>query len=159
MRTSRLLWILLGLWTLDFLLLSRILFIRWGLDLLLLFLIFLGFRLPSDRFLWAVGLGLGFLRDLTTAGLWGGFACTYGLIGFALGSGRHLFEREDPLIQGIWAGILSGVGTLIYGILVSVADPAVGWNRWVWVELPLLMGANGACAIWLFPKFQKISGS
>ncbi len=151
--------VLLAFWAVDLFLLPQIPFFRWALDPILLLLIFLGFRLASGRFLWLIGLGMGLLRDLATAGLWGGFACAFALIGWILNSGRHLVEREDPLMQGIWAGILAGAGTLIYGIIVACADPFVGWNRWVWAALPVIMGINGACAVWLFPKLQKIVGS
>ncbi len=146
-------------------------FLLWGVELfffsqvpvlrilaapLLLFLIFVGFRLPSGRFLWAIGAALGFLRDIETGALWGGFACTFALVGWILHSGRHLVEREDPLVRGIWAGILTGISGLVYGVLLQCADPAMGWNGWMGWFLPAAMVANGMVAAWSFPRLQRI---
>jgi hypothetical protein len=86
----------------------------------------------------------------------GGFACAFGLIGWTLGMSRHLVEREDPFIQGIWAALLTGFLSLLYGLLVTFADPVVGWNRWWWVATPVVMVVNGCLAAWGFPKLQKI---
>ncbi len=146
------------LWGVDIFLLPQVPFLSWILNPLLLFLIFLGFRLrlSSVRFLWLIGLGLGFLRDLGTGALWGGYACAYGLVGWILGSTRHLVELEDPIIQGIWAGILSGIGCLGYGVLLTAADPALSWNRWAGWTLPLSMAVNGISAAWSFPRLQRI---
>jgi len=148
-------WIFL-FWGVDLLFLSRVPLLRWMVDPLLLLLIFLGFRLPSGRFLWLIGMGLGFLRDLGTGSLLGGFACTFALIGWILNSTRHLVEREDPLVQGIVAGILSGASGILFGGLLTLADPAVGWNRWVLWILPVAMGVNGICAALGFPRLQQI---
>ncbi len=125
------------------------------LDPLLLLLIFLGLQLPSGRFLWAYGACLGFFRDLTTGGLFGGFVCSYSLIGWILGTSRHLVEREDPLIQGIWAGLLTGIHGLSYGLLMTLADPVMGWNRWGLGLLPLSMGLQGIAAAWGFPRLKR----
>ncbi len=126
------------------------------LDPLLLFLIFLCLKIPSGRFLWVYGLGLGILKDLTTGGLFGLSACTFGFIGWVCGTFRHLVEREDPLLAGIWAGLLSGAARLIFGFLTVLADSQVGWNRWFWAVLPLSMAANGGFAFLLYPYLERL---
>ena len=80
-----------------------------------------------------------------------------GLIGWVLNSTRHLVEREDPLVQGIVAGVLSGVSGILFGLIVTLAEPGgLGWNRWVVWTLPVAMGVNGLCAAWGFPRLQRI---
>ena len=96
-------WVL-GIWSFDTFILSLFPLLRSVMDLLLLFLIFLGFKLPSTRWLWVYGLGIGLLKDLTTGGWFGAWSCTFALIGWILGAIRHLLEREDPLMLGVWAG-------------------------------------------------------
>ncbi len=144
-----------SLWMLDFLFLSGTGGLRLLVSPLLLFLIFIGFRLPSTRFLWAWGAGLGLLQDLATGGSFGAFACTYALVGWGLGGIRHMFEREDPLVQGVWAGILAGAALLLYGLVVAWSDPAIGWHRWIWWMIPLTAISNGVCAVYGFPRLQR----
>ena len=93
---------------------------------------------------------------METGAILGGFACTFALVGWILNSSRHLVEREDPLVQGIWAGILTGISGLVYGILLKCADPAMGWNGWMGWFLPVAMVANGMFAAWSFPRLQRI---
>ncbi|MBI3318284.1 MAG: hypothetical protein HYZ90_03930 [Candidatus Omnitrophica bacterium] len=130
----------------------------WARNLLdppLLLLVFLGFTLPSGRFLWARGLLLGGLRDLAGGGLFGGFAVSFALAGFLLETMRRFLEREDPLIQAVGAGVLIGCVLLLYGVVVTLADPAVGWTGGWWALLPLSMAAQGALAFWGFPRLKK----
>lgn len=125
-------------------------------DPLLIFLVFLGLKLPSGRFLWGYGALLGFLKDLATGGLFGGFTLTFIGMGWLLGAGRHWVEREDPLLQGIWVGLFTGLGTVLYGLLVNGMEPGIGWNRWGWIHVPLAMVLNGLLATWAFPRLQRI---
>ena len=108
-------------------------------------------NVPSTRFLWLQGFCLGVFKDLTTGAFFGGYAATFGLIGWLIGMGRHMVEREDPLRQAIWTAVLSGIRGVAYGMLLSAVDPAFGGNRWWWVFVPLSSLASGACAFWLFP--------
>ncbi len=153
--TLRLFFVVALLWALELCLLPSIRLVRVLLFPLLLLLIFLGFQLSSVRFLWFYGMLIGLLRDLATGAFFGGFICTFGLVGWLLGAVRHLFEREDPLIQGVWAGILTGVSCFVYGLFLIFADPAVGWNRWSWGVIPAAMVLNGGCAVWGFPRLQR----
>lgn len=146
----------LALWGLELFFLPAVPLGREGVDPLFLFLIFLGFQLPGVRFLWLYGALIGFLKDLSTGGLFGAFSLSFCGVGWILGASRHLLEREDPLIQGIWTGLLAAVNQAAYGILVTWADPAMGWNLWGWAVVPVAMGVNGGLAAWGFPKLQKI---
>ena len=98
MASFRIPFVILGVWLFDLFLLPLFPFLKGRVDLLLLVLIFLGFRLSSSRFLWCYGLGLGLLKDLTTGGFFGAWSCTFALIGWILSTTRHLLEREDPLV-------------------------------------------------------------
>ena len=148
----------------------RIVFLLWCLEILLtlffpslwawvdplfLLLIFLGLHRASPRYLWLYGIFLGFLKDLATSGLFSGFTCTFALIGWLLESSRDWVEREDPLVQGIYAAVLTGFHNVVYGLLVILADPIVGWNRWWWGIVPLAMLISGGCALWGFPRLRR----
>lgn len=148
-------WALL-LWGADLFLVAPFPPARLLVDPLLLFLIFLGLALPSGRFLWAIGGLLGFLRDLGTGSPMGGFTCAFALVGWILDAGRRFLEREDPLVQGIWAGVLTGLGGLVYSILIRWMDPAMGWNGWAGWILPWTMGIHGAGASLFFPRLRKV---
>ena len=152
----RLLGVVVGLWILD--VFGRALFPQiWTVvDPLFLLLVWLGLELPNGRFLWLWGAGLGFLKDCVTGGLFGSWTCTFGLVGWILGRTRHIAEREDPLIQGIWAGILTAMNALFYGLLMTLADPTVGWNRGWWGVWLLSIIVSMGCATWSFPRFKGI---
>ncbi len=126
------------------------------LDPLFLLFVFYCLRFPSGRFLWLQGIFLGFLKDLITGGLFGGWACSFGLIGWVLGATRDLVEREDPVIQAVWAGLLTGLNGIFYALIITLADPAIGWNRWWWGAVPLSMGVSVGCALWVFPRLHRL---
>lgn len=151
MANVRLALLLAWLWVLEFVFFQQVPFLSLLVDPLFLLLVFIGLRAPSTRFLWAQGFCLGMLKDLTTGAFFGGFAATFGLIGWLIGAGRHLVEKEDPLNQAIWTCALSGIRGAVYGLLLAVADPVFGGNRWWWAFIPLSALANGACAFWIFP--------
>lgn len=123
-------------------------------DPLLLVLIFLGFRIRSARFLWVIGIALGALKDLTTAGPFGLSSAPFGLVGWLISSTRHWVEREDPILQGVWAGILSMLQGLAAASLLMAMEPAArpipGWGI-----LPVLMLVNGGIAAWAFPRLER----
>jgi len=150
-------WVI-ALWGMELFLLPTVPLLSMSLDLLFLLLVFLGFRLPSARFLWLHGICLGLLKDLSTGGPFGVFALSFAWIGWMLGAGRHLVEREDPLLQGIWAGMLTLIHGLVYGLLAALADPAIGWNRWLWLILPAQVACSVGLAMWGFPRLQRVMG-
>lgn len=146
-------WLLL-VWGVDFFLLSLFPSFKAVVDLLLLSLVFLGFRLSSSRFLWGVGGGLGLLKDLASGGPVGVWSCTFALIGWLLGVSRHLLEREDPMVVGVWAGVLAGLSGFLYECLLISVDPAASWSGW-WRFLPAAMLVQGAVAALSFPWLQR----
>lgn len=155
MASFRIPFVILGVWFFDLFLLPLFPFLKGKVDLLLLVLIFLGFRLSSSRFLWCYGLGLGLLKDLSTGGFFGAWSCTFALIGWILSATRHLLEREDPLVLGIWAGVLAALSGAGYECLVLAVDPVTSWSGW-WKGLPWVVLLHGGIAMWGFPKLQKL---
>jgi cell shape-determining protein MreD len=153
--------ILLGLilWGVQTLLLPSIPLLRWLLDPLLLLLIFLGLTAASTRFLWAVGIGLGAMRDGVAGGPFGLYLCTFAFLGWIIGGIRHWMELEDPLIQGVWAGLLTGCAHGLAYAWLGLADPMIGWNRWGWVVIPLSMVSQGMVAFWGFPHLRRFLNS
>ncbi len=155
MASLRLWTIILFLWCLE-IFLTLFLPSLWAwVDPLFLLLVFLGLHHPSGRYLWLYGLFLGFLKDCATSGLFGGFTYTFALAGWFLESSRGLVERDDPLVQGAYAAVLTGLNNLVYGLLVILADPVVGWNHWWWGMTPLAMLISGGCALWCFPRLRR----
>jgi len=134
--------------------LSRIPWLAQAMDPLLLVLIFLGFRIRSARFLWAYGVALGLLKDLAIGNLFGISGAAFGLVGWLIASTRHLVEREDPILQGIWAGLLSMIQGLTAVLLLMAMEPAMrsipGWGI-----LPVSMLINGGIAAWGFPRLER----
>ncbi len=128
---------------------------RWLLDPLLLLLIFLGLTASSTRFLWAVGIGWGAMRDLASGGPFGLYLCTFALVGWIVGGIRHWMELEDPLIQGVWAGLLTGLAQGLAYLWLTRADPMIGWNDWGWIVIPASMAAQGMAAFWSFPYLKR----
>ncbi len=151
MAVVRLALLVAALWLLEFIFFPQVPLLSLLIDPLFLVLVFVGLHVPSTRFLWAQGFCLGMLKDLTTGAFFGGFAVTFGLIGWLIGAGRHLVEREDPVTQAIWTCALAAIRGVIYGVLLTIADPALGGNRWWWASVPLSVLINGACAFWIFP--------
>lgn len=149
--------LLVAIFLLQLLLLSGVPWLGEGVDPLFLVLIFISFRIRSARFLWLYGVALGFLKDLATGGFFGASGLTFGGVGWLITVGRHLVEREDPIVQGIWAGLLSMIQGLAYGLLMIGIDPAVRWTPG-WGILPVLMLVNGGIAAWGFPRLEKICG-
>lgn len=143
-------------------------FLLWGVELVLLpggrflvdplflLLAFLGLRSPSSRFLWLQGLALGLLKDLTTGALWGGWACTFGLVGLLLGAGSRMVEGEDPFVAGVWVAALSGLSMLLYALLLFLADPSGQGFHAPWLWLPFSMAAHGWLAAWGFPRLRRV---
>ncbi len=130
-------------------------FLRLLVDLLFLFLVFLGFRWPSPRFLWLAGVGLGTLRDLSTGGIFGGWALVFGLSGWVLARLRHLVEAEDPLIVGICTGLMTVLTALFYASFIIWSDPAIGWSHGPWGTLTVQAALHGICAVWIFPRLRR----
>ena len=145
----------IGLWAAEFLFQALCPGLSLVVDPLFLFLVWLGLQLPQGRFLWLWGVGLGFLKDVATGGLFGSFSCTFGLIGWLLATARHMAEREDPLIQSFWAGILTALHGLLYGVILTLADPAVGWRAgWLgWWFLSVILSVG--CAAWGYPRLKR----
>ncbi|MBI1952622.1 MAG: hypothetical protein HYS41_00670 [Candidatus Omnitrophica bacterium] len=121
-----------------------------------LLLVFLGFQKSRGAPLWLIGAGLGFLKDLAGGGPFGAWLVSFALIGWILTHGRHLVEWEDPLVQSLAAALLTGLGWTLYGLLVVMVDPEVGWNRWWWFWWPSAMGVHGAAVYLIFPKLKRI---
>ena len=125
-------------------------------DPLFLLLIFCGLHQSSGRSLWLVGASMGFFKDLGTGGVFGGYTCTFALIGWFLESSRDLVEREDPLMQGLWAGFFAALSSFLYGVWIVLADPSVHWNiRW-WLMIPSVVFISAACAVWGFPRLRRL---
>lgn len=153
---QRRLWLLIGFsWLATLVLFPLFPAAGFFLDPLFLILVFVGLKVRSGRFLWLAGMGLGFLKDAATAGPFGGWSCVFGLIGWLMGVSQHLLEREDPFIQGIWAGLLSGAAHVLYRLLVLVADPAVQGAFRGWWMVPFFMVGAGAISAWGFPRLER----
>lgn len=150
------LWIVIGLlWLIQFLFLPLFPLLRVVVDPLFLVLVFLGLHAFSGRFLWAAGFGLGLLKDLTVGGLFGASACSFALAGWMLGAMQHLVEKEDPFVQGVWAGILSVLQWFSYGFILTLADSSLGWSVSLWFYLPLAIACNVLCVFWGFPPLRR----
>lgn len=146
----------LGFFAFQLLLLPWIPLLRLIVDPIFLFLVFLGLKVPSIRFLWVYGLLLGSLKDLTTGGLFGIFSLSFSLVGAIFGMSRHLVEWEAPLNQGILTGLLTGLAGMMTCFVVSLADRSAGCPGMSWMLLPVSMVAHGWIATWGFPKLEKI---
>ena len=131
--------LLLSAWGFDLLLLSLFPRLRLLIDPLLLFLIFQGSRLSSKRFLWLQGIGVGLLRDLSSGGVFGLWACTFAWVGWAMNAVQRLVEWDDPLIVAVLAGGLTLAAGIGYPLLLLVADPAGAGVGFPW--LPVLATA------------------
>ncbi len=154
-RRSILFWVLL-FWGTDLLLMALLPSARLLVDPLFFLLAFLGFRPSPHRFLWLQGIGLGLLKDLSTGALFGGWACTFGGVAALLTAGSRWVEMEDPLVVGIWVGVLAGLTTAAYALLLSLADPFLQGFHLPWLWLPFSMAAHGALAVWGFPRLRRL---
>ncbi len=146
--------VLIGLWAAG-LILFPLFPILSVLDPLFLLLVFLGLHCSSGRFLWADGMVIGFLKDVSTGGFFGAWTCTFGLIGWLMGNSRHLLEREDPIVQGVWAGFLTGLSNLVYILVCSLCDSSVRFGAGWGGMILLTMGVAGICAKQFFPRFER----
>lgn len=129
---------------------------RLLIDPLFLLLAFLGFRQTPGRFLWLQGAALGFLKDLGTGAMMGGWTCTFGLVGVLLGMGSRMVEAEDPFVAGVWVAVLHAVTVVIYALINVLSDPALRGFPGPWFWLPLSMPAQGFLAAWGFPRLRSM---
>lgn len=143
--------LILGAWILDLFLFLFLPALRVVVDPFFLLLVLLGFWHPSGRFIWVWGLGLGLLKDLVSGTFWGGSALVFGAVGLLLVTNRHLVEREDPLLIGIWTGIAAALKEILYGFLLVFLDPFVRFTGGWWGILILSSAANGVASAWSFP--------
>ena len=154
-RMGRLGGMILCAWLLEFLLKAVLSPMALFLDPLFLLLIWLGLELPSVRFLWAYGMALGLLKETVSGEIFGAYFCVYGLMGYVFSRYRYMVEREGLLLQTFWTCLGSGLGSLAFWFFLTLADPAIGWNPWGWVVLPLSVAASGACAYYGFPRLHR----
>lgn len=147
--------LLLVFWGLDLLLFALFPFLRLFVDPLLFFLIFQGARLSSKRFLWLQGIGVGLLRDLSSGGLFGLWACTLGWVGWVLNAGRHWVEWEDPLMLAILTGMLTLAAGVIHPMLIHFAEPAVPCGGFPWLPILATALVHGAGAYAGFPSLRR----
>jgi len=150
-----------GFWAFQIFLLNGVPAASAILDPLLMLIVFFGLHSSSTRYLWIRTALIGFLKDLSTGGYFGAAACSFALVGWVLGAGHHLVEREDPVIQGVWVGLMVGLNMVFHGLLIMLADSVVGWNRWWITAVPIAMIAHGVGAVWFFPflrRFLKMQG-
>lgn len=154
-RRSLLFWVAL-LWGVEMLLPALFPSGRLIVDPLFLLLAFLGFRRAPGRFLWLQGAALGFLKDLGTGAVLGGWACAFGLVGVLLGMGSRMVEAEDPFVAGVWVAVLHGAAVVIYALLNVFSDPALRGFPGPWFWLLLSMPAHGFLAAWGFPRLRSL---
>ena len=152
---TRLGFLIAALWLTELILTALFPFLRLLADFLFLFLIFLGFQWPSPRFLWLAGIGLGILRDLSVGGIFGGWAFVFGLCGWILARLRYLVAAEDPLIVGIFTGLMTVLAGFFYACFVIWTDPSISWRHGSWGALPVQAVLHAMFAIWIFPQFRR----
>ncbi len=150
------LWLVIGLlWLLQFLFLPLLPLLRVVLDPLFLILVFIGLHAPSGRFLWAAGFGLGLAKDLIGGGLFGASACSFALIGWILEVLQNYVEKEDPILQGFWAGALSLIQWFFYGLIVQSTGSYAGWNPRIFFYLPPVVLFSALCAFFGFSPLRR----
>lgn len=146
--------LLLSSWGLDLLLFSLLPSLRLWVDPLLLFLIFQGSRPVSKRFLWLQGIGLGLLKDLASGAIFGIWACTFGLVGWAITAVRNFVEWGDPLIVAVLAGLLTLAAGIVHPLLIFLADPA-GTGGLPWLPMAAAPLVHGMAAYGGFPTLRQ----
>lgn len=146
--------LLLAAWGLDLLLFSLAPFFRLLVDPLLLFLIFQGSH-SSKRFLWLQGIGVGFLRDLSSGSLFGTWACTFALVGWGMNAFRRLVEWNDPLIVAVLAGILTLTAGIVHSVFLLLADPVLKGGIFPWMPILAASLVHGAAAAGGFPSLKR----
>ena len=151
----RLLAVGLGLLLVDLLLLCGFPDGRLWVDPLLLFLVFACLSQPSRRPLWLWGLALGFLKDLYSPTLFGGWTAVFAALAWLIGRTRRWVEWEDPAVVGVWTSVLVLLSVLTHGAWLTLADPALRWANGEFLSVPFQMGAQGALAWWSFPLFRR----
>lgn len=155
MASFRVAALLLGAWGLDLLLLSLFPGLRLLFDPLLLFLIFQGSRLPSKRFLWLQGIGSGLLRDFSSGGILGLWACTFAGVGWMMNAVGHLVEWDDPLIVAVLTGGLTLAAGLLYPWMLFVADPTGVGGGFPWLAILATALVHGGIAYGFFEFLRQ----
>ncbi len=145
----------LGLLLVDLLLLCGFPVGRLWVDPLLLFLVFICFAQPSSRRLWLWGLALGFVKDLYSPTLFGGWMVVFAALAWLIGRTRRWVEWEDPAVVGVWASVLVLLSVLTHGVWLTLADPALRWASGEFLSVPVQMAAQGALAWWGFPRLRR----
>ena len=139
----------------DLLLLALLPALRLFIDPLLILLVALAFGTRSTRFLWMLGFGIGFLKDLYAGTLFGAWTFTFAGAAWMIGATRQMVEWEDSAVIGVWTAILTLVVWLFYGFWLTLADPFIRWgNGQLWI-VPAAMAAQGLLAAWIFPRLRK----
>ena len=156
MAIRRLWAVILGVWGLDLLMLALFPFLRLLIHLPLLLLLFLGFRFPlGSRTLGLVGLGLGLLRDLSSGGFFGTWACALGLTGWIVAQVRPSVETEDSFLLAVWVGISTLGALLLHGVVTTLADPGLSFRQGPWAVFPFSMAAHAGIAAWGSNRLHK----
>jgi hypothetical protein len=126
-------------------------------DPLLFFFIFFGWRWPRPRFLWLYGMGIGWLRDLSLGGLFGGWACSFGLAGWFSTFLRLRMELADPLAIGLYSAGLTLVAHGWYAWLVRWIGDAQGTASLLsWMATVMNPLLHGGLAVWAFPRLERV---
>lgn len=139
----------------DLLLLALLPALRLFIDPLLILLVALAFGARSTRFLWMLGLGIGFLKDLTAGTLFGAWTFTFAGAAWMIGATRQMVEWEDSAVIGVWTAILTFSVWLFYGFWLTLADPFIRWGNGQHLIVPAAMVAQGLLAAWIFPRLRK----
>ncbi len=139
----------------DLLLLALLPALRLFIDPLMILLVGLAFGTRSTRFLWMMGLGIGFLKDLYVGTLFGAWTFTFAGAAWMIGATRQMVEWEDSAVIGVWTAILTLAVWLFYGFWLTLADPFIHWgNGQLWI-VPAAMAVQGLLAAWIFPRLRK----
>ena len=148
--------LLLALWLIQLILFPYIPLLRFLLDPLFLFFCYWALQRTPARWLWMMGLFLGLLKDASAGTLFGAWACSFALTGWVIAQVRYLVERDDPLIVGIWVGLLSGFVTALHALWVNLSDPALHWTFSSAWAMGVLAISQGALAVYGFPRVRKV---
>ena len=139
----------------DLLLMALLPALRLFIDPLLLLLMVLAFGTRSTRFLWALGLGIGLLKDLYAGTLFGAWTFTFAGVAWMVGATRQMVEWEDSAVIGVWAAVLTLAARTFYGFWLTLADPFVRWGNGQLWTVPVAMAVQGLLSAWLFPRLRK----
>jgi len=139
----------------DLLLLALLPALRLLIDPLLILLVAFAFGTRSTRFLWMLGLGIGFLKDLYAGTLFGVWTFTFAGAAWLIGATRQMVEWEDSAVIGVWTAILTLVVWAFHGFWLTLADPFVRWGNGQLLIVPAAMVAQGLLSAWIFPRLRK----